>query len=754
MTGTPCAPRMFREREGFVMRRSKTVKRLILSYVVVLVLPLLVMMPFYYVSLNSLEGEINRSNDILLNMVKLGTDVYVRDIGNMLLDLAADDSLQRLIEHKGADETARQELSARLKAVKDENFYVDEAYILFGEWDMVIFTGGGGAAIRSFYDNTLGGLPDDYYTFRKQLGSRYRSATYTQLRSGDNSGTLSVVLSVPFSDIESIKAQIVIDINMDRVIGSVRQADGFNIYVLDENRVPVYVDNGADMEGLAQLLPSVRGNGVYKAGNTRAYVSSIEAGFGGLTYYIATPYEEFRRPLTALQWIIAVLVILCLLCAVPLIRFVAGREYSKVKRLMTLFEKGQAQGDEYEYLYHQVEEVLAEKEKLRDELSDQQPILADMYLRNVLKGRETPNSKLPHTLLDFEKAHMVLVANIENYQNIYFNANHGLTELEKYQEALVITTNIMEEALSEQHKVFLVEIDDSVAAILEATEIVNAQADAAMQRTRETVEKYFGFSLRYGYVPAEAGKMAQAYREAGRMLENAMVMEGNAGGPYQEENAGELYYYPLTSELKVIGLMKNREFEQAKQELSDIIDTNTVKRNPSPLMMRLLMSNMLNTMLKLVAELQPEERKRLEPAILELSEEQPADAFRERLFRLVDAYAAQTEPDEGVNVAFRERVESYIQTHYNDMGLSVQRVADYLGVNPSYLSRKFKEQFQTGILDYIYQMRIQKSKRYLSEGRTVEDAANQVGFATARAFSRAFVKYEGISPGQYKKAVT
>ena len=34
---------------------------------------------------------------------------------------------------------------------------------------------------------------------------------------------------------------------------------------------------------------------------------------------------------------------------------------------------------------------------------------------------------------------------------------------------------------------------------------------------------------------------------------------------------------------------------------------------------------------------------------------------------------------------------------------------------------------------------------------TVVDVANAVGFTTERAFVRAFIKYVGVTPSQYKK---
>ena len=733
------------------MRRSKTIYKLILSYIIVLVLPLLIMMPFYIISINSLNDEITRSNDILLNMIKLGTDVYVRDVGNMLVETASDESLQSVVSNPAAPQEAYEKLGETLKTIKNENYYIDDTYVMFGERDMVVCPAGQ-MSIRDYYSKYISQDVDSYFSYRRLMGKRYKTTFTTELSAG-SVGIISAVLSVPFSEIENIRAQVVININMSAVINSIRQSEDFNIFVLNKDKIPLFTENFGRETELIKLLPAVKEDGVYGEGESKSYVSSIDAGFGDLRYFVVTPYAQYIKPLTILKWIIIILLVFCILFAIPIIKTAAEMQYRKVKKLLRLFEKEQTQIDEYDYLYNQVEEIITQKERLGDELRNKEPLLVNMYLQNLLKGRETPKAELPAEVLDFEKKHLVLVTNIENYQNIYFDTNHGLTELEKYQEAVLIVMNVMEELLSEKHKIYLVEIDDSVTAIAEAEEISLPQIEAMLGYLNEVVERYFGFSIRFASCEVQGRKIAESYKAAVRSLEYSMIMQGNSGGPLQAENATDLYYYPLTEELKIVGMMKNREFDGAKQQFAELIEINTVQRSPSAVMIRLLLSNMLNTMLKLITELETEKRESLNSAVLELSETQSVAVFQERLFRLVDAYEALTEQDERVNVEFKDRVDDYIREHYCDLNLSVQLVADYLGVNPSYLSRKFKEQFQTGILDYIYKIRIEKSKAILSRGKTVEETANQVGFATARAFSRAFQKYEGISPGQYKKAV-
>ena len=100
--------------------------------------------------------------------------------------------------------------------------------------------------------------------------------------------------------------------------------------------------------------------------------------------------------------------------------------------------------------------------------------------------------------------------------------------------------------------------------------------------------------------------------------------------------------------------------------------------------------------------------------------------------------------------AWMDDVQAYIQEHYTEQGLSVSRIADEYGFTVSHLSRTFKSVVGTGLLEYIQKLRVEKAKELLEGGASVNDAAIQSGYLDAKALTRAFKKYEGITPGSYR----
>lgn len=61
-----------------------------------------------------------------------------------------------------------------------------------------------------------------------------------------------------------------------------------------------------------------------------------------------------------------------------------------------------------------------------------------------------------------------------------------------------------------------------------------------------------------------------------------------------------------------------------------------------------------------------------------------------------------------------------------------------------------------GLNDYIIKLRLEKAKELLRSNPTLPlvKVASEVGFSSAEVFSRAFKRYDGISPSRYRSCFT
>ena len=86
------------------------------------------------------------------------------------------------------------------------------------------------------------------------------------------------------------------------------------------------------------------------------------------------------------------------------------------------------------------------------------------------------------------------------------------------------------------------------------------------------------------------------------------------------------------------------------------------------------------------------------------------------------------------------------------MGLIIVMIADHMDMNPHYLSKCFKAETGESLRDYINKYRIDAAKKLLLESNmTMKEIAEKVGFIDNNAFIRVFKKYEGVTPGVYRK---
>lgn len=101
-----------------------------------------------------------------------------------------------------------------------------------------------------------------------------------------------------------------------------------------------------------------------------------------------------------------------------------------------------------------------------------------------------------------------------------------------------------------------------------------------------------------------------------------------------------------------------------------------------------------------------------------------------------------------------ERVLLYVEEHYQDVNLNVSTLAGIFKISVPHLSRTFKSAMERGVLEYIHQVRLSHAKEMLKNGSNIKNVASAVGYTDTKALARAFKRYEGITPTQYKDLIS
>ncbi|MBS4201965.1 AraC family transcriptional regulator [Bacillus sp. FJAT-49732] len=95
-------------------------------------------------------------------------------------------------------------------------------------------------------------------------------------------------------------------------------------------------------------------------------------------------------------------------------------------------------------------------------------------------------------------------------------------------------------------------------------------------------------------------------------------------------------------------------------------------------------------------------------------------------------------------------VIDYIEAHYASK-ISIASIAEYIGLDRSYLSSLFKEYLNSSIQEYLIQYRLNKACSFLSNSDlSIGDISRSVGYEDPLLFSKMFKKYKGVSPKHYR----
>ncbi|CAM3559562.1 response regulator [Marinicrinis lubricantis] len=96
-------------------------------------------------------------------------------------------------------------------------------------------------------------------------------------------------------------------------------------------------------------------------------------------------------------------------------------------------------------------------------------------------------------------------------------------------------------------------------------------------------------------------------------------------------------------------------------------------------------------------------------------------------------------------------IAKYVEQHYHE-DISLQDMSERFFVSREYISRKFKQQFDINLSEYLGQIRLKNAKKLLLNPHlTIAEIAQMVGYQDEKYFSKVFKKHETITPNQYRK---
>ena len=109
------------------------------------------------------------------------------------------------------------------------------------------------------------------------------------------------------------------------------------------------------------------------------------------------------------------------------------------------------------------------------------------------------------------------------------------------------------------------------------------------------------------------------------------------------------------------------------------------------------------------------------------------------------------EPETTASSRWSAFVREYVSRHYME-DCTVEEMAELLQITPNYLRRKFKEDMDMTILEYLTEQRLSMAEELLHDKKCkIKEVAVAVGYPNISYFTQLFARKYGVTPNEYKK---
>ncbi|MBR6089659.1 MAG: response regulator [Anaerolineaceae bacterium] len=100
-----------------------------------------------------------------------------------------------------------------------------------------------------------------------------------------------------------------------------------------------------------------------------------------------------------------------------------------------------------------------------------------------------------------------------------------------------------------------------------------------------------------------------------------------------------------------------------------------------------------------------------------------------------------------------DAVIQYVEENFCE-DISVSVLSQKFDLSPNYISSLFKKKLGVNFIDHLTALRLTKAKTMLKSGNlSAKEIAESVGYYSQSYFNKIFLKYEGCTPGEYRKKV-
>ena len=731
-----------------------------ISYILILLVPLITIFVNYFHNTTIIEEEIMQAHELILENLKDNMERIMEDEREMFTLFTTKQIFKELVEVSEKDaEFYRNALdfSEQLGQYGESNNGISY-WLYMKDKDYIVYNNSGDSSRNVYYSQRL--LADremDYEQWEYLLNDNYTNdffiynglydtygksnLIYANSYSNNGKQWANIFVSIPVSVIEDLTSSLPAGTMLTVCFNSEKERLEERLLVVDSEGIMSLPDN-------VDIAPVIAGERTFEMADYMGI--STEAENGKATYSLLVPQEAFWNDLRYSRNMHLIGLLITILVGIALMVFLLKRNFHPVSELLKFVGSDNKEMNEFQQIEAAYSMVYQEKRKMYNTIQAQEKSLISSYLLSIFKGRVSgiSNREQESVLeLAFKSGSFAIVGfyippdskkTVQSDELAFFVVNNIFSELmeeetfyhtedgrflyylfcispeqaDHWKEKSLKAANFLCDFLDEKFELNLLA---AVSMVEQGSEQIRYIYQSVMEAFE--YKRVIGGSGVITTDELQGAEENEKLHDCHVMLRQALV---NSNALEAHRASKQLFLHTEHIPFIVLRIKVLEAFQAVVDQY------NTFITNPSK-------QKQLLTWLDTLLNAEDSETMKVR--------------FEEMLTFACDKISSQWEAE---NRGIVKSIREYVEANYTDSNLNVNSIAEKMNRNPVYISKIYKEDTGEGILDYLNALRIKKAQELLLDGGiSVEEVGQMVGYASTRTFRRSFTKIVGMTPGSY-----
>ncbi|TVY05428.1 helix-turn-helix domain-containing protein [Paenibacillus cremeus] len=732
----------------------------------------------YLSSKGSLEHQVRSTNIALLNLIQQKIEMMLREIDTNTINFIQEPEVAFFLHGQYATDELRfnhfRVLNDRFRSLMFANSNVSSFY-LYSLEKKSLLTDTTFSEQSDFYDMSWLDSFNRMKSYQQWLDTR----KITEISSGfqNDKNVVTLIRSYPLiSNPQFRKGAIVVNVAETTISNLIQDVDtqraGQTLVVNPQGMII----SSQNKKQLFQPLSSIEGAPELEQMGSSGYLTKptlnggsyttfyLTSAYNGWKYVSIVPDPEMNRPLQLIRNFLLAIAVGMFILAIVIVFAVSNYTFRPLELFFRSFtEKKIAGAGDLTYMEQFFKQILSDNESLQKQMNESLPALKWRLIMSLLMGDKANYNRMrPYFGTLGITLHagqfVVLVIELDRIQEI---ASPRDVYLFTY-----AVSNVAEELVAGVCKGVSLELTDGRVAVimsfeeeggqghqLQALQVADLLKDYVKGHFKQTV------TIGVGRPHKQWEGIQHSYREALTALKYKLIMGDNtvvsiddvAGNDHNDN------FYRLSGMAdSVVGLIRDTDKGKLEARLNHIFG-EMIGSNVPPEMIKQMCIQLIMKSIKVISDKGLEVKEFLDPReniYHRIESCANVDEIKSYLSTFLHHLIARTEQNRaarGSNETIQQ-IMDYLEQHYMDSDLSLNLLASQFRLSVPYLSKLFKETMEQNFMDWLIELRMEKSKALLlNPSSKIQAIAESVGYNNTQSFIRIFKKYTGQTPGEFRE---